>query len=198
MIKPTAGRTVLVSASTGAPVVGLSLVKLQLAIDHTDDDELLRHYVAAAINLAKDYLEADLLSTGYSQKHDDFSGGEITLERWPVAAADITSITYLGTDGSSATLATTVYKVTAYERSKTRITLKNGQTWPATYLEADAVTINFTAGWGMTAANVWAGPVQVQQAILVMVADWYCNREMVGMSKAAGALLDMVRLHSYG
>jgi len=192
------GSTVLVSAPSTGPVVGLPLVKLQLSVDHNNDDELIRHYVSTAIDLARDYLEADLLATTYIQKHDSFPCCDILLDRWPVASGDVSSITYLDTAGDSQALATTVYKITAYEREKTRISLKSGQTWPSTYFEADSVTIAFTAGWGVSSANVWAGPKQIQQAILVMVADWYSCREMGGMSKAACGLLDQVRLFSYG
>lgn len=91
---------------------------------------------------------------------------EIELRVCPVQS--VSSIVYLDPAGESQTLSTSVYDVDTRSEPG-RITLKNGQTWPLTLIQANAVTITFVAGYGDAAAV----PRLVKRAIKMRVAHWY-------------------------
>lgn len=102
---------------------------------------------------------------------------ELTLDRFPCASEikiplpplrSVESITYLDTNGDEQTLATTVYAVdTAAEPGV--VSLKYGQTWPSTLCQRNAVTIAFTAGYGV-AEDV---PERVRSAVKLKAADLF-------------------------
>lgn len=98
---------------------------------------------------------------------DCFPCDGIELRRCPVQS--VTSITYLDSAGASQTLATTVYTTDIYSKPA-RITLKYGQTWPATYSQANVVTVTFVAGYGATVETV---PAEVKDAIIVKAATYF-------------------------
>ena len=95
---------------------------------------------------------------------DCFPCDGIELRRCPVQS--VTSITYLDSAGVSQTLATTVYTVDIYS-NPARITLKYGQSWPATLAQANAVTVTFVAGYGSVVESV---PAEVKEAIIAGAA----------------------------
>lgn len=88
--------------------------------------------------------------------------------------SSVTSITYLDTAGSSQTLSTDVYKIDT-ARKPPRVWLKHNQTWPATYTEANAVTVTYVAGHGATSADV---PEMAKQAIKFVVRHRMENPDM--------------------
>ena len=103
---------------------------------------------------------------------------EIELRVCPVAS--VTSIVYLAPDGTPTTLATSVYDVDT-KHEPALITLKNGQTWPVTLVQARAVTITFIAGYG-AAADV---PNKIKRAIKMRATHWYNYRGIATDAKAA-------------
>ena len=57
-----------------------------------------------------------------------------------------------------------------------RVTVKDGESYPDTIGEADAVKVTFTVGYGATAADV---PESFKAAILLLVGHLFENREAV-------------------
>ena len=55
-----------------------------------------------------------------------------------------------------------------------RLSLGYGKTWPTLYGNINDVTITYTAGYGTEPSGV---PMQIRQAVLMMIADGYDNRE---------------------
>lgn len=99
---------------------------------------------------------------------------EITI---PLArCTGIASVTYLDSDDAEQTLAAPAYRVTGLNTDKTRIRPVNGTAWPATYRDAEAVTITFTSGFGDAAEDV---PGSIRHAILEAVARAYEYSEPV-------------------
>lgn len=97
------------------------------------------------------------------------NGRQIDLKICPVIA--VSSIVYLDASGDQQTLSPDVYLVDVASRPA-QITLKAGQTWPSTLVQANAVTITFTAGYG-DPADV---PALVKRAIKLRVDHWFKYR----------------------
>jgi uncharacterized phiE125 gp8 family phage protein len=105
----------------------------------------------------------------------------------------VVSVTYVDSDAVSHTFAATEYDV---EHAATppvlnpyqpvgAIVLAYGKSWPTETLRPAApITVEFKAGYG-TAAQV---PVQLKQAMLLLVGHWYENREAAGDAKYANGL----------
>lgn len=108
----------------------------------------------------------------------------------------ITSITYLDGDGTSQTLATTVY---AFESSgvKQFVRLKYGQTWPATRGDINGITVTFVAGY----ATVLDIPQRLKQACLLLITHWFENRGVIGdggeLPMAYSALVNSLGRRTY-
>lgn len=104
---------------------------------------------------------------------------------WPDRAAifvprpplqSVVSIQYVAADGTLTTLDAPQYLVDS-ARKPARITPAPGSFWPITRVQPDAVIVTYKAGFGDTADSV---PDTVKQALKVMVAQAYENREEPG------------------
>jgi hypothetical protein len=73
-----------------------------------------------------------------------------------------------------------------------RLTLAFGKSWPTLYGNINDVTITYTAGYSSQSSGV---PFQIRQAILMMIADGYDNREdfVKQLPTASQYLLDQYR-----
>lgn len=109
----------------------------------------------------------------------------------------VTSITYIDTDGVSQTLATTEYDVDT-SKEPGRIAEAFDKTWPETRAQVNAVTVRYKAGYGTASTDV---PETIRQAMLLLIGNWYENREdvVIGpqprvLPKAVDSLLWMHRI----
>lgn len=148
-------------------------VKPHLRIDIDDDDG----YLAILIKAARQHIEEVELSSALITQTLD-----LTLDTWPATPLklprpplqSITSITYTDIDGNTDTVATTVYTSDAASWPG-RLTLKQAQSWPTVELaELAGVNIRFVAGYGDDSEDV---PEPIRLAMLLMIGDWYENRE---------------------
>lgn len=127
----------------------------------------------------RDIALADAI-TGAVEAYEEFTNNILCLSTWdlyldkfptridtPGPLSSITSITYLDSAGASQTLATTYYKIDISDPAGGRITLKNGQTWPSTYSEADAVVVRLMAGW----ADPNSIPERVKQGLVLSIQE---------------------------
>ncbi len=154
--------------------------------DLTADDSLLSSFIVAAREIAEQQCERSFILTAW-QYTINFFPREIRVPRAPLIA--IQSIQYVDNAGVLQTLDPGEYQATI-GGEVTRIHNAYQKNWPTTRVEPDAVRINFTAGYGSTAASV---PLAIRQAILLMVNHWYEHRGedamMADMPKAAENLL---------
>lgn len=152
------------------PPVPLDRLRAQLNIDASDDDLLLDEYVDAATEFFDGpggCLGLVLMPQTWRQDYGSFAS-PLLLPLRPVQS--VTSITYYDSDDESQTLSADVYSLVAGHVDGPRIVLKSGQSWPTTSTRDDAVSVTFVAG----DANV---PHRVQQAIRLIVAEWFRLRE---------------------
>lgn len=90
--------------------------------------------------------------------------------------ASVTSIKYYDTDDTEATFSSDDYFVDT-KSEPGRVCLNYGESWPSTTLRpANGVCVTFTCGYGDAGSDV---PSNVKQAMLLLIAHWYENREAV-------------------
>lgn len=144
------------------------------AVLPNEDDALITAFVAAATDHLDGYtgiLGRALVTQTWRQ---DFAGfGCLRLPLGPTAS--ITSITYFDEDGLQQTLADTVYVLRA-DALGAYVDLKPDQSWPTVYIRPDAVSVTYVAG--VDAADV---PPAIKVAIMLIVGNWYENREAVNV-----------------
>lgn len=155
----------------------LDAAKDQCSIERGEHafDQWLEDAIKSARIMVERRLGRSLINTTFDLKLDSFPhyyDCPIYLPRSPLSSA---SITYTDSDGTSQTLATTVYKVLT-SREPGEIHLKSGQSWPSVYDEEDVISIRYVAGYGAAASSV---PEPLKSAMKVLIAHWHRNRESV-------------------
>lgn len=166
----------LVTAPTVEPV-SLTEAKTQCRVDIADDDT----YISALITAARSHLEMiarpqlAMITQTWECLLDDWPGGD-TLELRPYPLQSVTSVKYTDQAGAETTYSSANYLVDTYSEPG-RLRLKTGASWPSASLrELNGVAIRFVAGYGAAGTAV---DMQLRQAILLLVAHWYENREPV-------------------
>lgn len=192
------------TAATVAPV-SVSDVKSHLNINIADDDSLLSGYILAATAMLEARANRCFVTQSRTLKMNGFGdnryvhGRTIMPPRSPLKS--VTSISYINSVGTSTTVASSDYVVSTGEKPG-RISEAYSATWPATYGQADDVTIVYVAGHSTVASGV---PANVQHAIKMVVGHWYRNREavLVGtvsteVQMGVDALLESEAVETYG
>ena len=166
--------------------VSLAEAKLHLRVDHTDEDVMIAGLVTAAREWCESFTGRQFCLATWQLKRDVFAA---TVELPHPPLSSFTSITYTDTAGASQTLASTVYTVNS-SGIFPRVYLAYGQTWPAVRDIPDAVTYNYIAGYGSTAASV---PHSIKQAVKVMIEKLYLrDPDMAVAEKLMRAASDLL------
>jgi len=143
-------------------------------------------YLLGLIRSARQYIETycgiSIISRTWELYLDAFPS---CIEIPEPRLIDVISITYSDTTGTEQTLAPTNYRVSG-KRKYARIFESAGSTWPDTENFEDAVTVQFTAGFGATREDV---PEAIKQAIKLLIGHWYENRgsQIIGVSAGSMA-----------
>lgn len=170
MLRPT-----LVTAATAATLVTLAEAKKHCGIDSTDDDVLLTSLIAAAESYLDGYsgiLGRALLEQTWQQKLDGFCD---RMDLRVGIASSVVSVQYSDASNNIQTLSTSTYQLLSDDLGS-YVGLKALQVWPSAYVREDAVTIQWKAGYGTTAASV---PGAIRAAVLLLIGNLYENREAV-------------------
>lgn len=150
------------------------------AIDYHDQE--LRALIAAAREMVENDTGLVCYTGSFTQKFTDWGGGTIELaDLRPVTS--ITSIAYLDTDGTSQTLATSVYQLET-ANVKQFIRLKYNQSWPSLRGDTNGITVTYVAGY----ASVAAIPLMVKQAVLLLIGHWFEHKGLVTVGTIAPEL----------
>ena len=171
---------VLVTAPAEEPIT-LAEAKLNLRVDHNDEDSRISALIAAARKAAENRSSTVLITQTLDYYLDRFPGWEIELPKGPLQS--LTSITYIDADGVTQTLSSAEYLVdVAHERG--RITPAFGKVWPATREQINAIIIRYQAGRA-TAAAV---SEEIKQWMHLAIATWYENRAAILTGSAPAEL----------
>jgi len=164
---------VLVAAPSAAPV-SLDDVKRHIRDCFDDDDQLLQGLIDGAVSHFDGYagiLGRALVTQTWRQDFAAFSHC-MRLPLGPLSGVPV--ITYFDADGISRTVPDTIYSAHTDARGPF-IALRSGQSWPATASRLDAVSVEFACG--EAADKV---PPAIKVALMLLVAHWYRNPEVVG------------------
>lgn len=186
---------VLKTAPASEPV-SLNETKLHCRVDHNTEDTLITNLITAArIYCEKQQNRAFITQTWYLYLDRFPNKDYIDIPLPPLQS--VTSVLYYSTDDTENTLLTDDYDVDI-NSFVGRVHLKYGKTWPSEVLRpSNAVKIEIICGYGLAAAV----PQNIKQAMLLLIAHWYGNREsvMVGavskpLEMAVDALLGFERV----
>jgi len=171
----------------------LAEVKSYLKIDDSNEDSMINTLIKGARMVAESYLNQGLITQTVTEKLDRLGDPTIYLSVSPVLA--VSSFQYANSINTTATFAATDYVVDTFSKPA-RLNLGYGKTWPTLYGNINDVTITYTVGYGTESSAV---PFQIRQAILLMVADTYENRQdyVRKLPTASQYLLDQYRVQYF-
>lgn len=152
---------------TGEPI-DLAAAKVQLKVDHTDEDGLITGLIPVAREIIERLYSVTFLTTVFDLQLDAFPAC-LQLTRWPVVSVD--QVSYVDTAGASQVLDASKYQV-QLNTQPAQIIPAFGESWPSTRDQLAAVTVRFTAGH-TTAGDLRAPWVH---AIKLLVSHLYENR----------------------
>lgn len=133
-------------------VLSLALAKKHCRVRHDDDDELIAHYIDAAVEWVKDACQTVLLVTEFTATSDSF---DLSFKGYP--NPDISSISYVDKLGASG-------EIIDFDIVKGELHVEDQP-------EVSSVSVVFTAGLG--AGNI---PSKLAQAALLLTASFYLQR----------------------
>lgn len=157
------------------------------ASDHLrSPDSSDQTYVESLIDVVtanlEEILNRALITQTWALYLDKFPvGDEIELPRPKLQS--VSSISYVDENGSNQTFSSSLYQVDTKGRVG-KVKLVDGQDWPGTKVQLNAVTITFVAGYGATKADV---PSDIKHAVLLLVSHLYRNRQEVVYSPGGAA-----------
>lgn len=187
-------RTIEVTSAATEPVT-LADAKAHARVDVSADDALISSLIVAAREFCERCTGRTFAQRTFVQtmRHFPEYGADIIVQRSPLIS--VQSVNYYAADGTDTLMTVaTDYRVRA-NAMPGRISLPVTFTrWPIVSTVDDAVRIAYTAGGSV--------PQIARQAMLMLIAHWYENREAVIVGESSGspvaiasrALLDTLRV----
>ena len=168
---------------TGPVVEPLTLIEAKKQVnqteDFTDDDAYIEGLIPAARQRVEESECAlQLITATYELRLDCFPVGPIIIPKAPLV--EVLGITYIDTNGVEQTFGgspVTGYDVdikSPHAPSFGEIHLAYGESWPVTRVQHNAVTVEFTCGFGDKPSDVPAG---LKAWMLIALATMYSHRE---------------------
>ena len=165
----------LITAPASEPVT-LTEAKLYLRVDHTTDDALITQLIKAAREKGEELSRRAFITQTWEYTGDGFPETSILkLLRPPLLT--VVSVKYKDNANTESTMDSADYIVNTNIEPGVVI-FRNLPS--VSLLEAGAVTVRFTAGYGASSTNV---PERIRYLILSLIAYWYENRERTDVPK---------------
>lgn len=155
--------------------ITISELKAHLRITSDEEDTELAGYIASAREYYEGQTGRALVTQSRTAAFDEFpvGGGAVTFGRVPLTSVD--AVKYLDGDLVERTLGGSAYYADMIGEPGS-ISLRPGQSWPATATVSNAVRVEYTCG--TEAASVSA---VARQAILFLAAHFFENRVPVNV-----------------
>lgn len=163
--------------------VTLEAVKLHLRVDGEGEDALIQSLIAASRQQAEAMTGRVLVTQKWRYTSDQFPAAAIALPNPPLVSVE--RIGYLDSEGNDQEIPPAGYRV----HTSALIGMVSpgvNQRWPATFPDPEAITVDFTAGYG-PADKV---PPAIKQWMLLSIGTWYACRESLGVN-----MTDLPREH---
>ena len=161
-------------AAPAAEPVSVAEAKAHMYVTITADDVLIGSLISAAREHIENLMNRAFIEQTWELTMENFPGGNavVDLPRSPLIS--IESVKYFDAGGNDVTMPPADYQVDAASEPA-RIAPAVGSSWPSVETEKlGGVRIRFKAGHGALADDV---PQRIKQAINLLVAHWYENRE---------------------
>lgn len=169
----------------------LAAAKQHLRVDHSDEDTLISSYVDSAFKLLDGRdgtLGRALVPQTWELTLDRFPASVIRLPLPPLVS--VTSVKYKDSDGNTQTADPSLYTVD--DISEPAWVVRNsGSAWPTTYSGINAVQVRFLCGYPLV-STLPSTPSPIVNAMKLMVANWYANREPVVVGSIVNVVPDTV------
>ncbi|MGE3487917.1 MAG: head-tail connector protein [Nitrospira sp.] len=143
-----------------------------LRVEHTEEDTLIDSLIIAAREMCELTTRRSFITQTLRLSLAEWPGcNYIRLMRPPLQS--VVAVRYINEDGMTQTFVSSNYVV---DTDGERVVLQNNAVWPATTLQAGSpVTVDYVAGYGNEPQYV---PERYRQAIRLLAAHWYENREV--------------------
>ena len=152
--------------------IDLATAKAHLRVEHTDEDTLIGAYLSAAQGAVESATGKLLTSQTVEQLLAAFPGSDGPIRLWKGPVTAIVSIAYDDGNGDEQPLA----DFRLVEGINAKLLPAYGDSWPAAYGAAGSVRVSYTAGYAADEV-----PPELDQAVLMLVAHYYLNREAVAV-----------------
>ncbi len=159
--------------SPSAEPITLAEAKTQMRVEHSDDDTIIARFIDVAIAFVD--VNGALGKAMITQTWGEWLPSNlstVTLTLGPVQS--VAAIKYYDANNSLQTDTLSNYLVLGTP-SFTTIRPKAGFNWPVTFARDDAIKIEYVIGYGDASSSV---PQTIRQALLLLVAHMYENREI--------------------
>lgn len=169
------------TAAPDATPLTIEEAKKHLNVEHADDDSYIESLIAAAVarlDGRAGILRRCLMTQTWRQDFDCFARS-LLLPLEPVSA--IGSVTYKDASGVTQTVAPSSYALLEEDIGPV-VRFVQAFTVPAVADDGPAVSVTFTAGYGDEPEDV---PQPIRHALLLLIADWYQNRETMVMGRTS-------------
>lgn len=173
---------------TGAPAlepVSLAEAKAHLRVDTASEDSFIASLITTSRLQVEAILGLALIQQSWTWRFDAWPRKDVELPLRPIIS--VASIRTQNSDLSYITVAASNYILDPQGPPPRLVPVNAGFSKPG--IAALGVEIQFTAGFGPAATDV---PAPLRQAILLLVAHWYENREPVIAGMPAGSFPDAV------
>lgn len=168
---------ILVSAPQEEPVTRDD-AKAHARIDGTSEDGTIDALIAAARTDVESRTGRALMLQGWRIVRDCIpAGGIVRLAPSPVVSVD--AVTVYGNDGAPNTVSTDEYQVDTIS-TPARMRFNTGAAWSARAM--NGLEVDITCGY----ASASAVPAPLKQAVLMLVAYWFEQREAASLRAVAG------------
>lgn len=156
--------------------------KAHLRVDHANDDTYIDNLIIVATDYTENISGRSLIEKTYDSYLDAFPPTDvhpIYVDAPPLIS--VTSIKYWDENDTEQTWSSAEYVVDTDQEYKALIYPARNYSWPATRIFPKAVHIEYIAGYESSTSPVTGDnvPLELKQAILILIAHWYENREEI-------------------
>jgi len=163
----------LLTAPSVEPI-SLTEAKAHLRIDHTAEDDTITEMIVAARQALEDSSGLALITQSWRVALDAWPGLFVELPKRP--AQSVTEVRVTNLNGVETIIESAAYDLKS-AGGLARLVKTPAAVWPTPGRLAGGIEIDYVAGYGDAAANV---PRALRQALLMVIAHVYENRELMG------------------
>ena len=165
---------VVVHTNPSAEPVSLADAKEHLRVVDTADNAYITSLIAVARRAIEIQIHRKLITQTLTLTLNEFPCDRIIHLEFATPLQSVTHVKYLDVNGDEQTLDPDSYLVRT-QFTPGHIFLKSDQSWPSTYVDGAAVTIQYVVGYGNAGSDV---PSDIVHAIKILVGHYYANREL--------------------